>query len=97
MRSAAAGSDRDADPLSNVKPMRGGPEYRELDRALQHAEPGCRDNDAFTADRLDDDERAELARICAVCPVRPLCERFAAVAKPTVGYWPTAQVLSAAS
>lgn len=86
VRSAVAGSSRDADPLGNVKPMKGGPEYGELQRALRETPAPCRDVDAFTADRIDDDTAAMLAEICAGCPVIDLCRAYADRGHPG-GYW----------
>lgn len=86
VRSPVAGSTHDGDPLANVQPMKGGPEYGELQRALRETPAPCRDVDEFTADRIDDDTARMLAGICATCPVIDLCRAYAARAHPE-GYW----------
>ncbi|QRY42077.1 WhiB family transcriptional regulator [Microbacterium hominis] len=68
------------------KPMKGGPEYRELQRALRETPAPCRDVDEFTAERIDPDTAAKLAGICAGCPVIDLCRAYAERAHPK-GYW----------
>ena len=75
------------DPLADEKPIRGGPEYWELHRALQEDEPVCRDVDEYTADKTDPDLIPTLASICSRCPVLKQCAAFAAVSRPTVGFW----------
>lgn len=92
VRSAVAGSTRDVDPLANVKPMKGGSEYRELQRALRRTPAPCRDVDEFTADQVDDETAALLAGICARCPVLEQCQAFADVARPSIGVWAGAGV-----
>lgn len=86
VRSAVAGSARGVDPLANVKPMRGGPEYAELQRALRETPTPCRGVDEFTAERIDTATATMLAGICATCPVIDLCRAYAAQAHPE-GYW----------
>lgn len=75
------------DPLADMRPLRGDPEYRALVDAFRQEEPGCRDVDAFTADRLEVDELAVLAGICAACPVLELCRAYRIAGQPDVGFW----------
>ncbi|MDQ1217175.1 hypothetical protein [Microbacterium arborescens] len=84
------------DPLTSVKPMRGGPEYGELDQFLRAERPSCAGDDRFTADRIDDDTRRDLARICAGCPALALCVAYSAAGKPAAGYWPTTTAVESA-
>lgn len=79
--------ERPFDPLESVKPLRGGEEYARLQEALRDTPAPCADDDAFTADTIPTSTAAELARICASCPVRDLCAAFAAVNRPGHGYW----------
>jgi hypothetical protein len=74
------------EPLDTMKPMKGGPEYRELQRALRETPAPCRGVKEFTADRIDDVSQAYLATICAACPVIDLCRAYAERAHPD-GYW----------
>lgn len=78
---------RERDPLANLAPMKGGPEYGELMEAMAHVPPACADVDAFTADRIDDDTAVMLASICADCPLIEKCRAFVAVSQPRVGFW----------
>lgn len=74
------------EPLDTMKPMKGGPEYRELQRALWETPEPCRGVDDFTAERIDTATAAKLAGICATCPVIDLCRSYAERAHPD-GYW----------
>lgn len=74
------------EPLDTMKPMKGGPEYGELQRALREAPAPCRDVDEFTAERIDQETAAMLAGICDGCPVIGLCRAYAERAHPE-GYW----------
>lgn len=70
------------EPLDTMKPMKGGPEYRELQRALRETPAPCRGVKEFTAERIDEETAAKLAGICAICPVIDLCRAYAERAHP---------------
>lgn len=74
------------EPLDTMKPMKGGPEFGELQRALRETPAPCRDVDEFTAERIDPGTARMLAGICATCPVVELCRAYAERAHPE-GYW----------
>ncbi|MCV7528066.1 WhiB family transcriptional regulator [Micrococcus luteus] len=61
---------------------------RELSGAARTAPGGvpCQaDSDAFTSEFAAERERA--ARLCAGCPIRVLCGRYAAAARERWGVW----------
>ena len=58
-----------------------------LDDALQDYEPPCVDIEAFTADSLNEGERALCGMCCARCLVSDLCERYAVAANVKCGFW----------
>ncbi|WZH38765.1 MAG: hypothetical protein PIR02_08840 [Microbacterium enclense] len=75
------------------KPMKGGPEYYVLDKALRGdimtpgVEPACRGDEAFTADRADAATIARMTAVCAGCPALALCAAYAAAGRPSAGFW----------
>lgn len=82
---ADAGSSQQ--PEVKMPTVRASDEYDALSGALRHAEPGCRDVAAFTADRVDPEEIPTLSAICARCPVLEQCAVFAAAERPASGFW----------
>lgn len=58
-----------------------------LSSALEHVTPPCEGLDAFTADRLTDDERYMCESICAGCPLADVCEAYATAAQVESGFW----------
>jgi hypothetical protein len=46
--------------------------------------PACDGDDRYTN---DDQDAAELAPICAACPLYELCDRYAQSARPKAGIW----------
>ena len=61
--------------------------YTRLTLAMEQQTPSCDGIDAFTSDTLDREDRANLAAICADCPLQVQCAEYARAAKPTAGYW----------
>ncbi len=58
-----------------------------LDDALQDYEPPCDGNPLFTADSLNEGERALCGMCCARCHVADLCEGYAKAANVKCGFW----------
>lgn len=75
------------------KPMRGGPEYVALDRALRGTsttsplEPACRGDESFTADRPDAAAIARMTAVCAGCAALAMCAAYASAGRPAAGFW----------
>lgn len=59
--------------------------YTALTYALEGGEQLCLDDARFTQDTTNDD--AELAELCAVCPVQAACHAYALTARPDAGFW----------
>lgn len=86
----APDSDLDAprvNPLADLAPMRAGAEWGQVGEAMKHDDPSCWGIDAFTADRVDDEEQAMMATICDGCPMVELCRTFAIAERPSAGFW----------
>lgn len=75
------------EPEVRMPTVRAPDEYDALSRVLKKTEPGCRDVDEFTADRIRPDEIPKLAAICAACDVLQQCAAFAAAERPRAGFW----------
>lgn len=90
MRRTAPETDLDApkvDPLADMTPMRAGDEWGVVTEAMKTDNPACWGIDAFTADHVDDEERAIMAGICDGCPMVELSRAFAVREKPAAGFW----------
>ena len=55
-----------------------------LSYAMENTAPGCDGDDRFTDDTTPP---ADVASICAACPLQSLCEEFALAEKPKAGIW----------
>ena len=73
--------------LLHMRPEAAKP-YLRLQDAIERKQPDCLGDDRYTADHITKDERAELGRICAACPLLTPCSDYAAAAAPPAGYWP---------
>lgn len=67
--------------------LRGNAEYRALTTAIENTTPDCLDDDRFTADAWETEERGELTLICSACPIGALCLTYARTARPAAGFW----------
>lgn len=86
----APDADLDAprvNPLADLAPMRAGAEWGQVGDAMKTDDPSCWGIDAFTADRVDEEEQAMMAGICDGCPLVELCRAFAIAERPAAGFW----------
>jgi hypothetical protein len=63
---------------------RGNPAWDALETAMIATVPACNADDRFTD---DDQDPAEVATICAACPLNALCDAYAKSARPKAGIW----------
>lgn len=71
--------------------MPGAGQYITLMDAINHTEPDCQGDNRYIDDGISTATRAELAAICAACPLLDPCRAYARAARPTGGYWPGAE------
>ncbi|MGO1735347.1 MAG: hypothetical protein ACTHZ9_03350 [Leucobacter sp.] len=73
---------------SNVRPA-AVEAWKELTAAMQHSEPACTGEPRYIADKLTGEDRFELSKICAECPLIDLCAKYSATEAPRGGWWPS--------
>lgn len=64
-------------------------EYRALTDALDEIRPACHDDWRFIQERqeIDDDDLAQMRRLCRTCPLAAVCSAYAEKARPAAGMW----------
>lgn len=65
------------------------PHWEALVTAMDEHRPACRGDERFTLDRenVTEADLTAMHGICGSCPIRALCNAYAAADKPSGGYW----------